>query len=335
MAGISFGDLAQPFQLQRQNADLKATLQRLTTEMTSGQTTDPGKALGGDFSQLAGLESSLTALTAYASSASLAATYAAMQQQSLQEINSAADSLAPTLLQASAASGGSQLTTLAAQGKDALGAALSALNVRAGNRGVFSGAAADQPAVASADTILAALQAAVAGQTTTAGVAQAVKDWFTSPTGYAAVGYTGSASPASAIPITQGQTASVATSALDPAIVDTLTGFALAAMIDTGGISGNRQAQADLAAQAGQALMSASTGRADLGARIGVVQARITAAQTQNSSEQKTLATQRSTLLGVDPYKTATDLQLTQTQIETLYALTARISQLSLANYIK
>ena len=62
MSMISLGDLAQSFMLRRQNTDLKSDLQRLTTEMTTGQATDIGRHIGGDYAPLAGIDASLARL---------------------------------------------------------------------------------------------------------------------------------------------------------------------------------------------------------------------------------------------------------------------------------
>ena len=61
---------------------------------------------------------------------------------------------------------------------------------------------------------------------------------------------------------------------------------------------------------------------------------KISAAETRNSSEESALQIARNDLTSVDPYSTATKLQETQTQLETIYALTARMSHLSLLDYL-
>lgn len=334
MSSVSFGDLALPSLLQRQNAGLKDQMQRLTSELTTGVAQDSGRKLGGDFSRLAGLERSLAALDAYGKSSAMAALYIQMQQNSLQAIGSSASALGSSLLQAGSAGGQPQIGVVASQGADALSTALSQLNVRAGGRSLFAGAATDGAAAADGATVLAALTTAVAGQVTASGVETAVRDWFASPSGYAVVGYVGSGS-ASAIPVGDGQSADVSTTALDPAIVDALTGFALAAMIGSPGLAGDTTQQADLAAAAGEALMTGASQITDLESRIGVVQARVSAAQARNSAEQSGLEAARANLLSIDQYQTAGELQETQTQIQTLYALTARLSGLSLVNFLR
>ncbi len=42
----------------------------------------------------------------------------------------------------------------------------------------------------------------------------------------------------------------------------------------------------------------------------------------------------RTELIGADPYDTATEMEAVQGQLETLYTVTARLSRLSLADFL-
>jgi flagellar hook-associated protein 3 FlgL len=65
MSFMTIGDLSQSFQLRRDNARLKADLQRLTGELSTGRVPDLRAATGGDLRPLAALERSVTLLSAY------------------------------------------------------------------------------------------------------------------------------------------------------------------------------------------------------------------------------------------------------------------------------
>ena len=54
----------------------------------------------------------------------------------------------------------------------------------------------------------------------------------------------------------------------------------------------------------------------------------------RNAAEASALQIARNGLVAADPYDTATAIQAVQTQIETLYTLTARLSRLSLTDYL-
>ena len=58
-------------------------------------------------------------------------------------------------------------------------------------------------------------------------------------------------------------------------------------------------------------------------------------ASARNGAETSALEIARTDILAIDPYRTATELQSTETRLETLYTLTARLSRLSLSEYLR
>lgn len=73
---------------------------------------------------------------------------------------------------------------------------------------------------------------------------------------------------------------------------------------------------------------------ADVGGQVGVAQNRVSNASERLSAQIDLSKKFLQTLEGVDPYEAATRVNDLLTQIETSYALTARIQQLSLINYL-
>jgi flagellar hook-associated protein 3 FlgL len=122
---------------------------------------------------------------------------------------------------------------------------------------------------------------------------------------------------------------------MDQSLRDTLAGFAMAALIDRGVLAGDATERGGLAQQAGQQLVSTEDARTTLEARIGTVEAQIEAARTRNSAEETSLGILRSDIGSVDPYEAATRLQTIQSQLESLYLVTARVSRLSLTEYLR
>jgi flagellar hook-associated protein 3 FlgL len=100
-------------------------------------------------------------------------------------------------------------------------------------------------------------------------------------------------------------------------------------------LAGDAVERGRLAQQAGQQLVSTEDARTTLRARIGTVEAQIEAARTRNSAEETSLGILRSDLGSVDPYEAATRLQAVQSQLESLYLVTARVSRLSLTEYLR
>lgn len=338
MTSVTTGDMSQAYVLSRQNAGLKATVTRLTQEMTSGQKADLAQATAGDFRALAGIDHSLAGLGAYKTATAEAGLFASTLQQALETTQSLAADAAPTLAQAGTAGNPTQVRAAAFDARQRLFSAVSALNVRAGDRYALSGAATEKAPLTGAQDILDGLMTAIGGQTTVSGAVSAVDAWFAAPAGgggFRDTVYGGSTNPLSPFRIGEGKEASVTLTADDPTLKDTLKSLALAAIVAEGALPGDTAAQSGLLQAAGQKLMSSNSDLADLRGNLGSIEGHIAEVETRNGAETTALQLARGTITAADPYETGTALEAAQTQLETLYTLTARLSRLSLADFLR
>lgn len=335
MTFLSIGDLAQNFSLRSQNAEIKARLQRLGQELGSGETADPATRFRGDLRPVAAIERSLVLMDAYDLAASEAVIAGDAMQTALAQLTDAAQTAGSQLIQTASLPNTTLSTAAGNEARQWLEQTVSALNTRVGGRTLFAGAATDGPALAGAGELLAALEAEVAGLTTAEDVVAAVDDWFARSDGFETVAYLGADHPTGAVRVTEGRTVNLDTTASDPEIRDLLKALATGALLsDANVLSGNHAARSELSRAAGEALLSAESRVTDLRAGLGSVQARIETIQTENAASRNALELARSDLLSVDPYETATEFQAVEGQLETFYAVTARLSRLSLADYL-
>jgi flagellar hook-associated protein 3 FlgL len=72
----------------------------------------------------------------------------------------------------------------------------------------------------------------------------------------------------------------------------------------------------------------------ELQASLGVAQSRITEANDRMKIQADVIDKHITTLEGIDPYEATTRVNGLMTQIETAYAMTARIQQLSILKYL-
>ena len=333
MSQLSIGDLSQSLILSRRNATLKDSIQSLSKEAVTGLTRGTTERVKGDYVPLAGIEATLTQLSAFRSVTTETGMIANHMQLALTSISESASVLSASLLAAASSNSPSRINTLGFDATQRLQAAMATLNTRMGERSLFAGVVTDSSAVAPAETMMLALDAAIAGAISSADVEGAVNAWFTDPAGFETVVYQGGA-PLGPVPIGPDQLAQIDVTALDPAIVSTIKGLAMASLLQRGVLAGSDVARADLAERAGESLASAQTGFAELTARLGTAEAGIVNAGVQNDAQKAALETARLGLLSVDPYETAAKLQEAQTQLETLFAITARMSRLSLVNFL-
>jgi len=264
------------------------------------------------------------------------ATMAGAMQTVLQTIEHQTDDLVPALLNLGLTEGLGTLNRLTTEVRQGLDGVISALNTRLGDRSLFAGIAADQPALANADTILTALDAAISasGAVTIGEIDAAVTTWFADPAGFSSVGYLGG-EPLSPLYLSPEDQVQGMLTAAHPALRDTLKGMALVALADRAAGASGAGIRMALARRGGETLLQNRSDRAALAADLGMAEARIEAAATRNQAEKSALELARNGLLVVDPFEAATRMEATQSQLEALYAVTARLSRLNLVDFLR
>lgn len=333
MSLVSLGDLAQSLILRRNMNHSKLQVQTLSQEMTTGITSDVARHLRGDLGPLNGLNQTLKQLEGYKSVTTELELFAGTMQTALQSLDGFATALATPLQSASVAGNQASIDAIGTESRQKFEAAIGLLNTRVGDRALFSGKATDRAPLPDAATIMSHLQGLVASETTAEGVRDTVFAWFDDPAGYSAL-YEGD-EPLVSVDIGQGEDASLLVTAESHGVVETLKGLAIAALTAEGATSLQAGGRASLSIIAGASLMASQSARTDMRADLAVTENRVAAAQTRNSAETTALEIARAKLVEVDAYKAATELTSAQTRLETIYAITSRLSALNLASYLR
>jgi flagellar hook-associated protein 3 FlgL len=335
MSFTTIGDLSQSFQLRRDNARLKDDMQRLTAELSSGRTADLRATTRGDLRPLAALERSVSLLERFRTSNAEAALFAEVAQTALADVDSAATMLSSSALLARTSAVPAQIDAVGREAAQLFESAVSRLNVQAAGRTVFAGLATDGPALRSGAEILDALETATAGAATAADVTTALDTWFGPGGGYETFAYTGSADPLRPLRVSASDLVDLPVTALATEIRDTLKGLAKSALLDRGILGGNTAERSALAGASGEALIGARAGITALRAVVGDTEAAIDRARIRNAAELSGAEVARAALVQADPFRAAAELQAVQGQLETLYAVTARLSRLSLTSFLR
>lgn len=333
MTTISIGDMAQIFMLRRYNAATSRELGDLSADLARGTVADPGRHLGGQLSSLAAIESALSQASAHGAAADRGATRAAAMQASLGRITTAASSNATALLRAAQSGEASGLATVALAARAAFEDTVAALNLRVADQYLFSGMATDRAPLPDAASLLAAAKAIIGQPGLPADAATAIDAWLADPNGFQAQVYRGT-SETSFVPIAPNETAALDVTAADPAFRATLKGLFLGALMSDPEYSSHSN-QVTLARLAGDTLLTSGNDRIELSARMGLIEARLTEAQSRHAAEELVLQQARSDLIAVDSYETASRLQATESRLEMIYTLTSRLSRLSLVDYLR
>lgn len=332
----SIGDQARAFAMQAASNRIKTTLATLTAELSSGEVADLGARLQGNTQDLAGIESRLAMLAQFKSNAAEAAAHTQGMQNALTSVRSIIEDMGQGLYLEPQATSDGLMAARSAEAASALQTAIGHLNGTVGQRFLFSGARSDTQPLASADTILTALTAHVAGLTTAQDVSQAVSDWFDAAPGmggFVDMAYHGGAGGQST-PIGEETTITLTTTALSPSVRDSLKGLATAAMLDRGALAGDGVEGRKLLQAAGKALLESSPPLIAEMSRLGYTQQVIATAQTEGDAASATLQTARNTLREADPLATAAAISDAETKLQTLYSVIGRLSQLKLVDYL-
>lgn len=334
MSVPTLGDLSQSYSMRRRNVELRQEIDTLTKELASGQVANVREVLGGNYSYLTQIEQRKQLLQGYSIATAEAALFTDAVQNTLGMVEQVGADLSASLLTAGTTAIGVSGTDTVTEAVTALDGMIGALNSNAAGRYLFSGGATDQPALPDAQTILDTLRAAVAGAATPEDLLSATEAWFDDPAGFSATLYQGADEGLSPFALDETDRVSFDIRATDPKLREVLRLASVAALADDPAFGFDIPAQSELFNQTGQALLAGQDDIISLRASVGFVEERVEKAVARNAAEITSLEFAKTALLEADPYETATRLENAQFQLQSLYAVTVRMSQLSLLNYL-
>ncbi|SMX40422.1 flagellin [Octadecabacter ascidiaceicola] len=336
MAISMIGDLRQHFVTTRHNTSLKNDLNTLVQELTSGEKSDLTSHLNGDQTILAGLDRQLQMLQQFSQSNVETGQFLSLMQTTIAGVDSHRETANAALLSINTSSTPSQIENAAEVARGSFDAVVKTLNVRSAGNTMFGGNNFGSNALADPEVIMADLESAVVGLTTAGDINSAIDAWFDAPAGgFETDGYLGDASGYISRLSAAEQTVEIGVRADDQAIRDTLKALAKGALAGEPSLGIGTETQQELQERAGIDLLSSASGLTGLQARIGYAEQRIEQASVRTTAQISSLSIARNDLVAADPFETATRLQSVQLQLKTHYTLTARLSNLSLTEYLR
>ncbi|MEP4978836.1 flagellin [Ascidiaceihabitans sp.] len=334
MNSVSIGDLAHSYLLQRRGSSLRAEMSKLNQELTSGQVADIKSILAGNFSYLSDIETSMSHLNAYKTSSAEATQFTSAMQSALDVVQTQSTDLGTNILSVVAGGIDAVSRQVTVEAREQLGAIVNTLNTDLAGRSIFSGTASNQAPLASSADILNSVRSVMAGQIGPTDKLAAVDAWFADPAGFDAVIYQGSSDAMAPFRLSEHEDLSLDVRANDKAIKDVIRNVAVAALANDAALGIDFTERAALLNDAGVGLMTNAADVTALRANIGFIEERIDDIATRNSIESTSLEYAKGALLSVDPYETATRLEEVQFQLQSLYTVTVRSSELTLVNFL-
>ena len=329
------GDLARFFASSRANFDIRTRLDGLARELSTGLKLDPSRDLGAEGSRVPQIDRQLSLVSRQVSSANQLADRLAVMQAGLGNLANLGTTFREQLVSLSQSSGNSWRQEVSRLGQIAIEDAVSTLNTRFANSFLFSGVGEEMPGLAPAQEILDAIRIDIAGVTSADDLVEVIDDWFTEPGGgFDMNAYLGDDGDPIERRLDDLSSIRIDVRADSGAIRELMKGAALAYFADDPAVILPDQERDAVVARAADTLFGASSQLAELSGELGHVEQRVDQAIARLVAQQTSLSIMQGSLLGADPFETASELEQVQFQLETHYAVTARLSQLSLTRYL-
>jgi flagellar hook-associated protein 3 FlgL len=247
-------------------------------------------------------------------------------QQTLTSVN---DNIGQLSVRMQAALGSEDFTAREAVVRDAqagLTATFAALNTRHGERYLFAGDATNTKPFGDAETFLSDVRSMAATATDAADFAAQMDTYFNTPGGgWQSNIYSGT--PTSSDP--------AGVTGTDPAITQSLWGMAVLALAGSDETLPLLNGNSDALQAATVKLADGQAALTNVRAERGIQQAQISSS-VEALDVQETILTQTfNQMIARDQYEAASELTQLQTSLEASYTLTARLSNLSLLNFMR
>ncbi|UWQ28838.1 flagellin [Leisingera sp. M523] len=330
----SYGDMAQHLFLRSRNAELQQNITTLSEEFATGKSSNLTERLGGDYTYLADLESTLNRLDSYTVTNREVQLFATTTQSSLDKFQSQVQAMRNDILTLSSAIDVDNAEQFGSQAKQRISSAINLLNASVGGRAVFAGTATDTTPLNDTGTLMSSILTEVSGLTTSNDIIQAVKDWFDDPAGFDTVMYSGSTTSLQPVTVGEGEQVTLGIRADDDNLKHALQSYVITALADEPSLGLTDDVKVDIVRQASSELTDSVDKLIQLQADVGFIEGQLEAVNTRNEASKTSLSIVKNNLVSADPYETYTRLEEAQTQLEGLYTITSRSSQLSLLNYL-
>lgn len=315
--------------------DLRKRSETAQVETVTGRHEDPAAALDGQVGELFLIQKALSDNGDYRRAIGLAEGRTTTMQTALEGIQIQIDLLLRDVTNALEFGNASVRETVGAEARTALGAITSALNMRFGDRGLFSGDAGDNAAIAQPDTILAGSLVALNGAPDATTAYGDLSSEFTFPGGlFETQIYLGGSGSAPAAQTAAGERIDYGQRADDPALRNVIRDIAILSLALDPASGLDDAMRGGLAEQALGGLRNSVPDVVALRSKLGVAEARIADARARNLAAEAALTISYNDLAGSDQFEAAEELKALEVQLQTAYATTARLSNLNLASYL-
>lgn len=312
--------------LNQNVSELRDQIKNTSSEAVTGRITDVTKHLSGRIGQAMLGQKALDDVSTERSLLQLRQSRLDITQQSLSRVQSGLEGIAARTFDAVGFESDVDMATVARDAGNQLESMMAALNTRHGERFLFSGDATSTPPFSGPEQLIADIEALALAAPDAAGFETALDTYFNDPAGpWQTTIYGGSATASDP----------EARTAIDPALTKIARSLSVLAVGKPGGALQSLGDGNTARLNAANLLAAGETAITELRATVGIDQGRVADRLTGLEHEETVLTEALDQMTGRDQYEAASALKTLEANLEASYILTARLSNLSLMNYIR
>lgn len=307
-------------------ADLRARSQLVAEEAVTGRHADLTKHLGGSIGKAMLAQKAVDDIAVQRSALDLRASRLNVTQISLSKIHDGVQGLDARMISALGIGDMTGRSLVARDAATALEAAFTALNVRHGERYLFSGEATATAPFGNPADLLADIRQLAADAPDAAAFEAAIDAYFNAEDGpWQTAIYRGTANAPDAESVT----------ATDPAITELISGLAILALSGSNESLPHLSQSPALVESAAARITSGRSALTAVRSEVGVHEDRIARSLEALDTEETVLRTVFGNLAGRDQFEAASELKQIEASLEASYLLTTRLASLSLLNFLR
>ncbi|MEM9059611.1 MAG: hypothetical protein AAGD13_04040 [Pseudomonadota bacterium] len=316
-------------------ASLRERADAVRVQAVTGRFDDVTRELDGNVDGLMQIEKSISDLQTYNEAIALSEARANVTQSALEQMRNVAQSLADTvdLLRTNGTT--RDFEAVSATAREDLGSVVSGINAQFAGRPLFSGDDGSGSAITDSATIQTLGVPFLEAQPDAATAYANIMSEFVNPgTTFDTSIYQGGAGDAPQSEVGPGERVDYAVKATEDPLRSILANVvALGAAFDTtNGIPDAQRRQ--IVEMASEGLRSDISNIIAIQSRVGSAEERIANVKARNAASEASLTIAFNNLAGVDQVESTLELTELERQLETAFATTARLSNLSLVNFL-
>lgn len=313
-------------QFSQNMVELRQSIARTATEATTGRYADPTAHLSGRIGTAMLSQKAIDDIGFQREQLSLRESRLEVVQTSLAAIDNRVQGIDNRMLEAIGTGNGFSQSVAARDAATALDDVFASLNVRFGERYLFSGDATDTPPMGSASDLLDDVRQLALAAATPADFTTALDAYFNTPgAGWQPDIFGGTLTASDSDAVT----------AADPALVELISNLAILAISEPGNNPPPVAQNAGLIRSAAGGLSAALTSLTIVRSERGVFQEQISSQKERLDVEETIFTSAFNALTARDQYDAASALKQLEATLEASYLLTSRLSGLSLINYLR